>query len=762
MKLLYGILLLQIMIRSAFGFKVLKLSTKPHFTPFYSIERISSIRLLSNSKESDESLDDKNSKDDMKKNWVRIQLGTDDDIKKADMKERIRKASGWESKQLSEEDADFLNKALGLELQDEEVKQSISNQKLKLRKTRDSTRDSAKANIMAIKEDSIDDTRIKGYLELNPHICSGCGAPFQIKSPDSPGYLSKEKFDAHRFEAARIKANQEAISILYEAGIDINSDAAEAILREARISEEVISGIQQVASKRKMNVNKTPSIKRNSNNLDDNPTRKSKQLFVDPSLVNDISHEVMGNQKVTTIDPEKLVVENRVVRLPPNDNASIETICICQRCFRLQQYGSVEQSLRPGWSNHELLTPERFEFLLGEIKKTKGVVLCLVDLFDLHGSLLPNLRQIAGDNPIVIAANKIDLLPSDISEPRLKTWIISEVKAYCNLRGPRDVDEQKKLRIQKISERDGEYVQKIDEKSGILRSENVHMISCDSGKNIRTLLGSIMSLAEENGSKIYVMGAANVGKSSFINRLLDGANIMHSKNTRTSNQRRKDIPQPTVSNIPGTTLDFLKIRLPNGITMIDTPGLINKGQLTARLTADELKKVIPKTQVNAITLRVAEGKAVLLGGLAKVELLEGKPFYFTFYISNDVKLHFTDSSKADEFVEKHIGELLFPPNNVERYRELGPFESKTFDIEGDSWKKSNTDIVIAGLGWISVTGPGIAKVKVTIPKGTKLGTRPALLPFDATFTTAKFTGGRLLKKSKRIGPNATKSYGWRA
>ena len=46
-----------------------------------------------------------------------------------------------------------------------------------------------------------------------------------------------------------------------------------------------------------------------------------------------------------------------------------DSVCICQRCFRLQQYGQVEENLRPGWSDHELLTPERFEDLLTGIQK---------------------------------------------------------------------------------------------------------------------------------------------------------------------------------------------------------------------------------------------------------------------------------------------------------------------------------------------------------------------------------------------------------
>jgi hypothetical protein len=80
-------------------------------------------------------------------------------------------------------------------------------------------------------------------------------------------------------------------------------------------------------------------------------------------------------------------------------------------------------------------------------------------------------------------------------------------------------------------------------------------------------------------------------------------------------------------------------------------------------------------------------------------------------------------------------------------------------IQGDGWKKGAADIVIAGLGWIMITGSGLARVKVTVPVGTSVAIRSALMPFEATYTTAKFTGGKLLKKSGRSSSN---DYGWRA
>jgi hypothetical protein len=139
-----------------------------------------------------------------------------------------------------------------------------------------------------------------------------------------------------------------------------------------------------------------------------------------------------------------------------------DKVCICQRCFRLQNYGQIEESLRPGWSANELLTPERFQKLLGGIKDTPSVVLCLVDIFDLRGSILRNLKGIVGNNPLVIAANKVDLLPPDVSMLRLTNWIHAEIKQVCGYQSAR-VDRDKT----RPPMSDEELDRYLDEESGI-------------------------------------------------------------------------------------------------------------------------------------------------------------------------------------------------------------------------------------------------------------------------------------------------------
>lgn len=115
-------------------------------------------------------------------------------------------------------------------------------------------------------------------------------------------------------------------------------------------------------------------------------------------------------------------------------------------------------------------------------------------------------------------------------------------------------------------------------------------------------------------------------------------------------------------------------------------------------------------------------------------------------------------TRADAFIEKHIGKLIGPPDSLDRIKELGRPTSFEFEVDGDSWRESSADIVIAGLGWISITGTGRCVIKLTVPEGTEVGIRPALLPYEAPFSTAKFTGGRLLQKSRKpkMNPNGRK------
>lgn len=687
--------------------------------------------------------------------WVTVQIGSNGDVVRTEMLDRIQEAKTWESTLPATSTVEStVQDSNVIDLNNDLFKSLPKKKQAEKKKTVDDIRredDSAK--------------KLRGYLELNPFICTGCGSNFQTKNPTAPGFLPADKFKEHRTNAEFVRQKQEAIKTLNLACVELNSPAAMEMLRASKVDERIIESIRKFGDELAQ-----------SNAGDDasrsEPVREQPSAVLGPAmLVNDLSSDddiknfknivktseddsfiagmlsrrsrqrlanILGepksaqvpNKTKTSIEKPKLVDVTEDSSSDPEDVS-----CICQRCFRLQQYGQVETGLRPGWSSNELLTPERFETLLSSIAKSESVVLCLLDIFDLQGSIVRNLRQIAGNNPILIGVNKVDLLPKDVSKTRVQQWVHQELKRLCGFVGPRS----------RTDERYG-----VESGNAVLKQSNIFLVSCKNDAGIQDLMTAALQLAEENGRKIHVMGAANVGKSSFINRLLDSK----------GSGKSKKAPAVTVSNLPGTTLDFLKIKLPNSpVTIVDTPGLINRGHLTTKLTVDELPQVIPSKPINAVTFRLEPGKCVLIGGLAQVQLMEGRAFFLTFFVSNEIKLHVTDHNRADEYLKKHIGNLIFPPATLERLEAIGPFVESIVEVEGNSWKEAAADVVLPGLGWVTVTGPGIVRLKVTSIEGADITVRAPLLPFEARHTTATYTGGRIEKKSRKIG---VKSYGWRA
>lgn len=239
---------------------------------------------------------------------------------------------------------------------------------------------------------------------------------------------------------------------------------------------------------------------------------------------------------------------------------------ICQRCHNLQNFGNIDNVLRPGWSDEPLLSQEGFRELLAPIREKNAVIVALVDLFDFSGSILPELDSIAGDNPVIIAANKADLLPSEMGQLRVENWVRRELE-YMGIRSLANI-------------------------GGAVR-----LISCKTGFGISQMFGKIRNLAEERECDVYIVGAANAGKSTLLNRILRGA---EEKNQETKRRKKRAgnanaiKGAVTTSPIPGTTLKFIKVDLGDGMNMYDTPGLLVPGTLTSRLTSAELKMVVPK------------------------------------------------------------------------------------------------------------------------------------------------------------------------
>ena len=94
---------------------------------------------------------------------------------------------------------------------------------------------------------------------------------------------------------------------------------------------------------------------------------------------------------------------------------------------------------------------------------------------------------------------------------------------------------------------------------------------------------------------------------------------------------------------------------------------------------------------------------------------------FTLYASNLVEIHRTKLSNADQLFEKHLGTLLKPPfeDNISIFNNQ---VKKSFTI--DSRKM---DIVISGLGWITVNSDSGCKIDIRVPEEIEVFVRESII-----------------------------------
>jgi 30S ribosome assembly GTPase len=325
----------------------------------------------------------------------------------------------------------------------------------------------------------------------------------------------------------------------------------------------------------------------------------------------------------------------------------------CKRCYRIRHYNDLSVV------EHD---PDIYLQIIGQIAETNSLVVQIVDLFDIAGSWIPGIHRHVGNNPLLLFGNKIDLFPQSVKTGKLKEWMYS----YAKEMGVKPVD----VVVGSAAKQD-----KLQE----VRSAIEHY---------------------RQGRDVYIVGVTNVGKSTFLNYLLEE-------------------PIITTSPYPGTTLDVIHIPLDDDRNIVDTPGIVKKNRLSEWISPKELGKVIPKSRLNPKVYQLNSDQTVFFAGLARFDYVEGKRQPFTCYFSNQLYLHRTKREQADTFYEKHLGGMLQPPHDP---TELPPLQKHRIVVSG----KDKQDIVISGLGWIAC-GKERGVVDVYAPKGIEVTLRPSII-----------------------------------
>ena len=157
---------------------------------------------------------------------------------------------------------------------------------------------------------------------------------------------------------------------------------------------------------------------------------------------------------------------------------------------------------------------------------------------------------------------------------------------------------------------------------------DIHIISSKTNEKIDELYNKIKKYKE-----VYLVGTTNSGKSSLINRLI-------------KNYGDKETNQTvTTSMYPSTTLNKIMIKLKD-ITLIDTPGLINKDNIVNYLPPKDIKKITPKKEIKPKSCQIEGKGSLIIDNYLRINYDSKEKNSIVIYTSNTLNIKFV-SSKND-------------------------------------------------------------------------------------------------------------------
>ena len=253
-------------------------------------------------------------------------------------------------------------------------------------------------------------------------------------------------------------------------------------------------------------------------------------------------------------------------------------------------------------------TNDEFLKKIDEINETSDLVILTMDFINMFDIDSLNIK-----NPLILVFTKKDLLPRSVDEEKFLNGI------SCNL------DVKAKL-----------------------------FVSSKNNYNLDLLMSYIKKYKVSN--KVYVIGLTNAGKSTLINKILKNYSINDS-----------DI---TTSSLPSTTLDYLEKKVDDSLILVDTPGLLDDGNIIMCSSREELKKILPKKEINPIIFQIKKDQSILIENFLRIDV----PSF------NNIIIYMSNNLNIDR---------LYRDN--EKLNDLPLYDIKIDD---------NQDLVIKGLGFI--------------------------------------------------------------
>ena len=339
-------------------------------------------------------------------------------------------------------------------------------------------------------------------------------------------------------------------------------------------------------------------------------------------------------------------------------------LLVCQRCFKIKNYGN-------NISYEQGSEQKHYQIVKKLIQDETGLIVYLIDIFNFEISLLLDIEKISKFKKIYFVINKKDIMPKSLNDDKVVNWTKKKFKKmYAN----------KIIDIDYICARDLKDVAYVKNKIEKYRLQD----------------------------NVFVIGSANVGKSTFINSLL-------------KIEKNKE-QQITTSSFPGTTIEKIKIPLKNNKYIVDTPGIIYKNSFWNAVGDSTIKAILPKSEVKQIVYQLNSSQSIIIGGLAIFNYIKGSKKGFNLFFSNEITfLRCKFENKEKTFESSITKKQVFPiENKDQKFRDL---TTKKIILKEDK----KVDIVIAGLGWFSFKGEKNDIISIDLPANIDIFIRGGMI-----------------------------------
>eukprot|EP01060_Flectonema_neradi_P011253 TRINITY_DN18352_c0_g1_i1.p1 TRINITY_DN18352_c0_g1~~TRINITY_DN18352_c0_g1_i1.p1 ORF type:complete len:703 (+),score=77.28 TRINITY_DN18352_c0_g1_i1:43-2109(+) len=451
---------------------------------------------------------------------------------------------------------------------------------------------------------------------------------------------------------------------------------------------------------------------------------------------------------------------------------------ICERCTHLRSHTDNDVKSTANLAD--------WQDELQRIKNQNALVVLVVSLWDFENTLLRNIRQIAGGNPILLVGTFADTIP-----------------LYSSRQSGAGTDVREQLYSPGTLGMLSDWME--------LRTKNlnfVDQIACGNvvggGQNIELVAAAIhhwatrkMDKSGKNSAEVFLVGSVNAGKSSLMNNLYNflnpppkphpAAEMMTDVENKPDgsveyNQKwmipeeasapekafAKTIDNPfqnkifTVSQLPGTTLRNMSFQVrskDNRILKItDTPGVVPRRHMSNVLPLEVAQSFIPVGRPKPKKFKLTPGSSLFVSALVRIDLVKGPSdgvFFTTVANWKNTQGVIVETREADIYYEKWKGvrKVLSPPTDKFVLDGLGRL-CNTRTIYQEIGSGGSDDIVVNGLCFFSMhslnpTSEAIdVVVKVSTVKGLSISNRRPII----NYSKLRFKGDDYRSVSRKVDP----------